>query len=113
MRYQSVPPIDREAAERIFVDGTPEQICETLIRVALHDPDWRWVQSQCLSFLDGPDPALQSVAIICLGHLARIHRTLELDTVVPRLVSLLNDEMLSGSAHDTLDDIAIFIRDAP
>ena len=109
-----MPPIDREEAERILAsEASSERVSETLIRIALHDSDWRWVQTFCLEFLSiSDDLAIQSAAIISLGHLARIHRILNLDLVLPALSFLLDDEMLSGKVSDALDDIRMFVEEA-
>jgi hypothetical protein len=65
-----------------------------------------------LEFLKTGDIQIKAVAILCLGHIARIHRTIDWPLVKPLLISLLDDDKLSGSASDTLDDIAIFVADS-
>jgi hypothetical protein len=49
----------------------------------LNDPAWRAVQDLCLDLLTGLDRQLAAVAATLPGHLARIHRTLDVDRVVP------------------------------
>jgi len=50
MYYKDVLPIKREEAETAFSSGNLQEICDALVRITYHDPDWRWVQAQCLYF---------------------------------------------------------------
>ncbi len=112
MRYEAPQPINRSEAERIFAGNDEAAICNALVGVAFYDPDWKWVQTLCLKFLETPDTSkgVRSLAATCLGHVARIHRIIDLDIVVPLLESLLDDPEM-GTAGDALDDIRVFITD--
>jgi hypothetical protein len=50
------------------------------------------------------------MAAICLGHLARIHGTLDLDVVEPALERVLRDPNTTGDVQDALDDIRVFAK---
>ena len=88
MRYKEPQPISRDAASHVFETGSPEEICDALIGVTFHDPDWRWVQDRCLEFLSHESPDVGGLAATCLGHIARIHGALDQDAVVPALQRL-------------------------
>lgn len=109
MRYQPVHPISREEYEAAIKSGDSEVMCDALVRLTFHEPDWRWVQDECLTLADHPDVAVRGLALTCLGHLARIHRTLDLDRVLPCLRRRLLDPEVAGRAEDALDDIDIFL----
>jgi HEAT repeat protein len=81
------------------------------VALAYHDSDVGWVQDLCLSLLADHDPGVRGTAALCLGHLARIHGTLDLHRVVPALKALLNDPEVRGTVMDAMDDIQIFIKD--
>lgn len=81
----------------------------TLVRLAFHDSDWRWVQSRCLEYSGHPDADVRGAAVTCLGHIARIHRQLDLDEVLPVLERLHRDPDLFGHAEDSLNDIEHFM----
>jgi hypothetical protein len=49
-------------------------------------------------------------AAICLGHLARIHRQLDLEVVLQRLTELQTDPLVKAGADDALDDIRFFLN---
>ena len=52
---------------------------------------------------------VSGLAIICLGHLARIHRRLDLDRVSPLLKELRRDKEIGDRVGCALDDIQIFM----
>lgn len=112
-KYQEAPPIAREDAERAFSCDLPEKICDALVRVALNDPDWRWVQEKCLYFINSPSPDVRRLAVICFGHLARIHGKLDLKRVLPVLEGMRDDHEIYGSVEDALEDIEAFTGGSP
>lgn len=107
--YKRTPPLARQEAEMAFSSGSPEQITDALVRVALNDPDWRWVQEKCLTFLDSPESDVRRLAVTCLGHLARIHGELDREKVVRLLNNLRHDDQIGGSVEDALEDIEEFV----
>lgn len=107
--YREVEPIDRIEAERAFISGRPDLICDALVRVTFHDPDWQWVQRWCVHFLGFDSDEVRGLAATCLGHVARIHRTLDRELVVPMLERLTADPAIGGRAGDALDDIRQFL----
>ncbi len=110
LRYQELAPLSRAEAERRLLSDDPAVVCQALVDVAFYEPDWRWVQEHCLRLADSVDPSLRGIAATCLGHLARIHRTLDMDRALPVLRRLQQDEALHGQADDALDDIRTFIE---
>lgn len=109
MYYKDVLPITRQEAEAIFSSGNPEEICDALVRLTYHDPDWVWVQAQCLRFGKYPQSEIRGLAATCIGHLARIHGVIDMESV--RLLDgLLKDPEVSGRAQDALDDIEVYLR---
>ena len=109
MKYQEVIPINRDQALLIFQEGAENEICEALIQLAFYDPDLEWVQKQCLHYLDDQRGDVRSTALLCIGHLARIHGRLDIDKVLPIVYKLTKDPEIGGRAEDALDDIQVFI----
>lgn len=110
MRYEEPAPMPRDAAERALHSPDPAEACDALLAIALHDSDWRWVQDQCLRSLRHPDEQVRALAVTCLGHVARIHRRLDLDRVLPVLAELQTDPALTGRVEDALDDFDVFLH---
>ena len=109
MHYETPQPHSKREAVEAFGKGEPRKISEALIGLALNDPDWRWVQDAALRYLESPDEALRMTAATAIGHLARLHGTLDLGRVVPALQRLLTDPATEGRANDALDDITMFV----
>ncbi|MEL6150147.1 MAG: hypothetical protein AAFU54_24010 [Chloroflexota bacterium] len=86
---------------------------EALVRLTFHSVDREWIESECIRLLD--DPAIsvgtKQLAITCIGHLARIHRTLNIETVIPVLMKVATNSALAGYVDNALDDIELFVTD--
>jgi hypothetical protein len=109
MQYKAVVERSRPEIESLLrsCDGT--EIADALLSASYYDPDWRWVQGQCLAFSRHEDQNVRSVAAICFGHLARIHRQLDLELVLQRLVEMRSDRVVAPAATDALEDIKFFL----
>jgi hypothetical protein len=109
LTFESVEPISREVALARLreLDGLTR--ARALVSLAYHDPDWRWVQDLCLRLLNDPDVGMRGIAVLCLGHLARIHGQLDLTRVLPALRRLRDDEEVSARVADAIDDINTFV----
>jgi hypothetical protein len=109
MRYQEVPPISRNEARAAFRSGDEAAIRDALLRITYHDQDWQWIQDQLVRFARHRNGAIRGVAGLCFGHLARIHRALDRDVVLPVLRELAAHPETRGQAEDALSDIEIFV----
>lgn len=111
MKYETIEPISRDEAERLLAKDSREAICRTLVRVAMFEPDRRWAQSQCLRFAGHKDASVRGVAATCLGHLARIHKAIDEDEVIPVVRQLLADSnpQTRAIAEDTISDFSIYL----
>ena len=107
MRYEEPRSISREDALVDLTHADPAVVAETLVRLALHDPGYSFVEQKCLDLLAHGEPNVRRVAAICLGHLARLHRRTT-EATLTALRSLQDDPAVGGSATDALSDIAMF-----
>ncbi|GGH07193.1 hypothetical protein GCM10011586_24320 [Silvibacterium dinghuense] len=87
-----------------------QQISNALLSAAYYDPDWKWVQEKCLAFSYHRASAVRWNAATCFGHLARIHRQLDLEIVLQRLEELRADPLVKSSVEDALDDIRFYMK---
>lgn len=106
--YREVVPVSKVAATKYLASNDTIVVRNTLVSLALHEPDWRWVQSRCLKSLHHEDGDVRRVAALCLGHLARIHGIIDRDLVLPALYALRDDPFARGGVADALDDIEMF-----
>ena len=110
MKYQEIFPMDRRELEKLIESGNDTAIADALLSAAYHDPDWRWVQGLCLHFAEHSDSNVRRIAALCLGYVARIHRSLDLELVLPKLMALKQDPAVACSVGDALDDIRRYLR---
>ena len=110
MKYHEVAKRDRAEIELLLSKGDITDVQDALLSAAYYDLDWKWVQEQCLTFLAHRDCSTRRLSAICLGHIARIHKQLDLEVVLARLAELKNDPEIGGSVQDALDDIRFYLR---
>jgi hypothetical protein len=79
-----------------------------LLGLALHHDSWRMVQDACLSVLDHESIDLRTVAVISLGHIARIHRELDRSVLVA-LEERIHDREIGPLVEDILDWITFYL----
>lgn len=108
-RYEQPAPASADEVRAAIRGEDDREVADLLVGAALHDPDLRAVQDLCLDLLAGPDRDLAAVAAACLGHLARIHGTLDTDRVVPALTAARHDPTIGPRADDALDDLETFL----
>ncbi|WP_433604971.1 hypothetical protein ACQP2P_26100 [Dactylosporangium sp. CA-139114] len=86
---------------------------DALLELAHREPDRGWTERLLLQIIDGDaDAQLRALAVTCLGHVARRHRAIDRETVLPVLRELLDDPTLGDRARETIDDIETFASGA-
>ena len=113
MKYEEPKSTSKAEAEHAFATNDLYKLREALVAVALSEEDWRWVQERCLEFTSHEDFTVRAIAATCLGHVARIHRQIDLDRVMPRLTLLQKDPETAIYAEDAISDVEMFVKRAP
>lgn len=113
MRYEPVAPMSRSEAEKALRSGEPALVSRALVSVVFHERDRGWAERWCVELLEHPDAEVRGVAATCLGHLARIHGNLDLESVLPALERAATDTRVQGAVEDAFDDIRVFVRREP
>jgi hypothetical protein len=110
-KYVEPAPLTNEEIEQAFQHGNTSEISETLVALALYDPNWKKIQAYCLKYLEHPDSGVRAVAATCIGHLARIHQRFDLDIVLPALYRHQSDpgKYVAGNVDNALSDIEMFM----
>ena len=99
---------DEEEVIEIFESNDKAKICDVMLSLAFYEEDWIWVQNQCLKLLNHKDIDIKGLAVVCLGHIARIQGKLEL-TAIEKLKHLKKDPLIGNRVEDALDDIDMYI----
>ncbi len=111
MKYESIEPITKDEAQRLLRRADRDTTCQTLVRVATTVSDRAWAEKECLRFATHKDAFVRGVAASCLGHLARIHKQIDEDRVIPVVRQLLQDSdpQTRAIAEDTVDDFSMYL----
>jgi hypothetical protein len=109
MKYEEIEPMERSDVLRALNSGDTRSLSRALVSAALHDPDRAWIEGLLKRFLAHDDPWVRGIAATCVAHVARLHRALDVATIVPLLERLKSDPSTIGKAQDALDDIEMFV----
>jgi hypothetical protein len=110
MKYQTPAPLSRAEINLDLNSGDTLKIANAVISAALHDADLDYVEAIVVRFLSHPDPWVRGVSAVAASHIARIHRALSVNEIVPLIEHLLEDPSTNGKARDALDDIETFLK---
>lgn len=97
--------------ESLLKSDNEQELIEALMYAVFNIDEPRWIQEKCHELIYS-DKSLNTkgLAITCLGHVARIHGTIDKNITIPLLIKLSKDHNLSGRASDALDDIEQFVK---
>jgi len=87
----------------------PERVSRALVRIALNESERSWVEDVLATHLVSTDPWIRGIAATCAGHVARIHRELDVERVVPLIERLGSESTTVGRMEDALEDIEKFV----
>ena len=94
--------------ERLLSSDDSGIVTTALLDMTFNISDIDSIQSICIEMSNSPNNDIANLAVICLGHIARLHGAID-KTTIDFLKSKLNDKRIGGSAQDALDDIEIFV----
>jgi hypothetical protein len=86
-------------------------VINTLLEITFHNQNWEWVQDLCIELLENKNPDIKGLAVTCIGHIARIHGTIDKEKVLKAFESRKNDHTINGRIEDAIDDINMFVTD--
>ena len=109
LKYVPVEPHDRATLLYRLASKDPDEVAEALYSATYHDPDWKWVQGWCLTYLKSEHVGVRWAAT-CLGDLAMFHKRLDLDLVLAALHEAAGDSAIASSVEDSLSYINQFVK---
>ena len=113
LEYSEPKPLAHDEALAIFAGAIPEAIQDALVSIALLEKDLRWAYSMILRGARMPHSGIRGTALLCIGHLARIHRMLPGDEVVGLINEGLvdDDAYVRGQSENAADDLQMYLPD--
>jgi hypothetical protein len=111
LKYAKPKRLSRTSVEALLRSGEPSAVCEALVAAAFYDPERRWVEAQCALLAEHSSSEVRGLVATCLGHLARIHKTLDRSITDPILRKLAADSEpeVRGRVQDALGDMQVFL----
>jgi hypothetical protein len=109
MDYEDIDRVSHAEVQRLIDSKNENDVIHGLLSAAHYDPDWRWVEQECLARLQHQSCEVRRIAVVCLGHSARIHGTSS-GVVVERLHEQRGVSDLAGAVEDALEDIRLFAK---
>jgi HEAT repeat protein len=111
LQYEPIPHMSRDEIESAIARDDSEQLVCAALSAALYDEDPHWAENVCARLATHPNANVRANAIEGLGHIARIHRTLN-PCVKPLIERAACDEdpWVRAKAHDATDDVTHFLK---
>ncbi|WP_437780453.1 hypothetical protein [Sorangium sp. So ce1097] len=97
--------------EAVIARGEPAELLHVPIVVSLDPPGRVWAEQICLRLAAHLSPSVRGNALLGLGHLARIFRSLHRRRVQPAIEAGLRDPdpCVRGQADAAADDVAWYL----
>ncbi len=108
--YAPPTPLSRADAEAALQSTDAAALGQTLIDIAYFEADGAWALAQALAFTRHADEDVANAATSAIGHIARIHRSLDMAEAILRLEELRANRGTREAARFALEDIAKFVR---
>ncbi len=108
--YHQPEALSKEQLVKIFSSKDIKSICFGLISMAFYENDLNFCFKIIEDFSKNENEYIRGNAVLCIGHLARIHKTLH-ENLIQIVKKSLNDpsKYVRGHAESALDDIDIYI----
>jgi hypothetical protein len=108
LQYRDPERVALQEAIEVFRTRRVDETVRTLLGMSLNGQNLDFVLSWCLFFLGHVDDRLAGAAAVSIGHLARVHRHMNTDVVIPALEMVRDEGRIAGQVGDALEDISLF-----
>ncbi|RAZ88458.1 hypothetical protein DPM33_23295 [Mesorhizobium hawassense] len=106
--YEGVKELDRSRTYKSLLSGETGEQIRAILTISWHD-DWRFAQDVCFKYARHTDYSVRNIAIVGIGHIARIHGAIEIGSVLALLADLRHLGHHHGSVEDMLSDIMVYV----
>lgn len=90
-----------------------DEIAKEIIGLAMYEEDYEFSLKMVISCSYHTNEIVRGNGVLCLGHLARVHRKLPKESTISILNNALKDDSdyVRGQAFSAIDDIELFVPD--
>ncbi|WP_156935734.1 hypothetical protein [Alkanindiges illinoisensis] len=108
--YQEIFKVDELNLTQMLGSTDEKEVINALLALVLYgENDWQYNQRICMNFLENKVLAIASIAVICLGHIARNHSCLDKRKAIDALKCKANNfPKLAGTIKDALENINLY-----
>jgi len=109
-KYVDYYDFDADRVNELLNSTNVNDKLDALLYTVLGSGDYQTSNKLIFQFVNSDEIDLKRNAVLCIGHLVRIHKQIDLEKYLPILDNILSDqdEFLVDNAEDTLNDIWIF-----
>lgn len=108
-KYVDYYDFDSDRVDELLKSTNVKDKLDALLTTVLGSGDYETSDTLIFQFTNSDEVDLRRNAILCIGHLVRIYKKIDLEKYIPILDSILSsqDELLIDNAEDALNDIWI------
>ena len=106
--YEMVRVLDNSKTYKDLLCDDVEERTRAILSISWQD-NWHFAQAVCLKYARSPDPDIRRISITGLGHIARIHGAIDVESVLELLGESRQAGSGNGSFEDLFDDIMVFV----
>jgi hypothetical protein len=109
-KYVDYYDFDSDRVNELLKSTNVNDKLDALLYTVLGSGDYETSNKLIFHFIDSDEIDLKRNAVLCIGHLVRIHKQIDLEKylTIPENILSDQDEFLVDNAEDALNDIWIF-----
>ena len=110
--YDPIRRMSKQEINAAIRENDSKKLSIAVISAALYSGDGVWAEKLAYKLIDHPDHLVRGNAMLSLGHIARVHGTLDRDRAIDVLRVAMNDrdEYVRTHASDARDDVEHWIK---
>lgn len=110
--YEEIARMSKREINKSIASGNSREQSRAVLSAALYTGDGEWAEKLAYRLIDHSDAAVRGNAFLSLGHIARVHGTLDRQRAIDVLRVATNDrdEFVRGTAGAVLEDVEHYIK---
>ncbi len=112
MKYEPIQRYSKAEIEKAIEENDTDKLPLMVLSVALYSDNYDYAENFCIRFSNHEHFAVRANAIQGFGHIARIDKKLNEESIKPIIKKALKDEneFVRGEAIDVKDDTKHFLK---